>query len=336
MLSPTGLEFFFWWLDILTVLVLGAVIWAAARRWIGRPKRLEGLQGYEPGIILMATGSLMLFHQLTQISIVAAAEANPATIAYLGGAITPEIAAGTPISGSIGTALGSSGFSASAAKTLHGIFYWVHFLITVGFGAYIPTSKHFHIIASPLNAFFRKLTPRGALRPIPNMEEAEVWGAKHPHEFTWKELVDGYACAVCGRCTFNCPANISGKPLSPMDLVEGVKYNLLEVAPAVSKAATQEEREQASDELPLLGRHFTEEWVVGLRDLRGVRAGVPGARRSHRQHRRPAALPGDDGVEHAAHGAADAAEPGDAGASVAGRAGVADGLDGRAAGEEPG
>ena len=77
-LSPTGLEVFFWWLDILTVLVLASVIWAAVRRWIGRPKRLEGLQGYEPGIILMATGSLMLFHQLTQISIVAAAEANPA------------------------------------------------------------------------------------------------------------------------------------------------------------------------------------------------------------------------------------------------------------------
>ena len=95
-LSPTGLEFFFWWLDILTVLVLASVVWAAVRRWIGRPKRLEGLQGYEPGIILMATGSLMLFHQLTQISIVAAAEANPAAVAYLGGAITPEVAAGTP------------------------------------------------------------------------------------------------------------------------------------------------------------------------------------------------------------------------------------------------
>ena len=137
----------------------------------------------------------------------------------------------------------------------------MHFLITVSFFVYIPMSKHFHIIASPLNAFFRKLTPRGALRPIPDMEEAEVWGAKHPHEFTWKELVDGYACAVCGRCTFNCPANISGKPLSPMDLVEGVKHNLLEVAPALAKATTQEEREAASDEQPLLGRHFTEEWV---------------------------------------------------------------------------
>ena len=260
-LSPTGLKFFFWWLDILTVLVLGAVLWAAARRWIGRPKRLEGLQGYEPGVILMATASLMLLHQLTQISIVAAAEANPAAVAYLGGAITPEIAASTPIAGNIGAALGSAGFSASAAKTLHGLFYWAHFLLTVSFGVYIPFSKHFHIIASPLNAFFRKLTPRGALRPIPNMEEAEVWGAKHPHEFSWKELVDGYACAVCGRCTFNCPANISGKPLSPMDLIEGVKHNLLEVAPAVAKAATQEEREQASGELPLLGRHFTEEWV---------------------------------------------------------------------------
>ena len=110
-LSPTGLKFFFTWLDILTVLVLASVAWAVVRRWIGRPKRLEGLQGYEPGLILMATASLMLLHQLTQISIVAAAEANPAAIAYLDGARTPEFAAATPIAGNIGAALGSAGFS---------------------------------------------------------------------------------------------------------------------------------------------------------------------------------------------------------------------------------
>ena len=260
-LSPGGLKFFFWWLDILTILVIAALGWAAVRRWIVRPKRLEGLRGYEPGLILIATGALMLLHQLTQVFIVAAAESNPASIAYLEGARTAGFAMSTPIAGGIGEALADGGFSASVAKTLHGLSYWAHFLLVIGFGVYVPFSKHFHIIASPLNAFFRKLTPRGALRPIPNLEEAEVWGAKHPHEFTWKELVDGYACAVCGRCTDNCPANLSGKPLSPMDLIEGVKYNLLEVAPAVAKAATREEREKASDEHPLIDGHFTDEWV---------------------------------------------------------------------------
>ena len=264
-LSPGGLKFFFWWLDILSVSVLAALLWAAIRRWVGRPKRLETLRSWDAGIILLAIGALMTLHQLTEIMHVAAVHGGEQVgreVEHLAGVRSSLLSTTTPIAGNIGRGLHNAGISFGAANTLHGLLYWMHYVVVLGFGAYIAFSKHMHIMAAPLNAFFRSLQPRGALIPIQNLEEAESWGAKRPFEFSWKELLDGYACAVCGRCTVNCPANISGKPLSPMDLVEHIKDNLLEVAPALKNAhADSQEMERIADEKPLFNDSFTEEWV---------------------------------------------------------------------------
>ena len=56
-------------------------------------------------------------------------------------------------------------------------------------------------------------------------------------QFTWKELLDGYACAVCGRCTDACPANLSGKILSPMHIVENIKDHLLDVGESIKNGS---------------------------------------------------------------------------------------------------
>ncbi|MBI4233498.1 MAG: (Fe-S)-binding protein, partial [Chloroflexi bacterium] len=127
--------------------------------------------------------------------------------------------------------------SVDAATTLHGLFWWAHLLVILGFAVYIPFSKHMHMIASPFNAYFRRLEPSGPLSPIKNLETAEHFGAGRVQDFTWKELLDGYACAVCGRCTDNCPANLTGKVLSPMHSVENVKGYLLEQRVALVKGA---------------------------------------------------------------------------------------------------
>ena len=263
-LSPGGLKFFFWWLDILSVTVLAAVVWAAARRWVFRPGRLSSLRSWDAALILMAIAGLMLLHQLSEAMHVAAVhyEAEGVVIEHLEGVRSSQISTTTPIAGNIGRGLFNAGISFDAANMLHGLFYWAHYLLVLGFGIYVAFSKHMHIVASPLNAFFRSLKPRGALIPIPNMGEAETWGAKRPQEFTWKELMDGFACAVCGRCTFNCPASISGKPLSPMDLILHVKDNLAEVAPKLQASnGKPEEQGKAADEQPLYNDYFTEEWV---------------------------------------------------------------------------
>nr|NIR40166.1 (Fe-S)-binding protein [Actinomycetota bacterium]NIY13023.1 4Fe-4S dicluster domain-containing protein [Gemmatimonadota bacterium]NIS35002.1 (Fe-S)-binding protein [Actinomycetota bacterium]NIT99112.1 (Fe-S)-binding protein [Actinomycetota bacterium]NIU22721.1 (Fe-S)-binding protein [Actinomycetota bacterium] len=80
-----------------------------------------------------------------------------------------------------------------------------------------------HIATSPANLFLsEKDRPKGAMRPVPNLMEAEdieVIGASVVAEFTWKQLFDTDACTICGRCTSVCPANITGKPLDPREIV---------------------------------------------------------------------------------------------------------------------
>ncbi len=259
-LSPPGLKFFFWWLDILAVVVLAALIWAVVRRWVIRPKRLATLRSKDAALILVAIAGLMLLHLGAEAFHVAAATAGGPV--YADFARNSAYSASTPIAGHIGRWIGDAGINADVANTLHGLFYWMHFLLILSFGVYIPFSKHMHMVASPLNAFFRDLNARGRLPPIKDLEQAESFGAGSPPQFTWKELMDGYACAVCGRCTFNCPASISGKPLSPMDLVVTVKDRLLEMRPELVNAKDNKEKiQKVIEKHPLFDKHFTEEWV---------------------------------------------------------------------------
>ena len=264
-LSGGGLKFFFWWLDIQSVVLLTVLVWAAVRRWGMKPKRLENLRNWDSAIVLLLIGGLMLFHQLTEWTHVAAVLEGREIgrpIAHLVGVQASEISLTTPIAGNIGQGLHNAGLSFGAANTLHGVFFWLHYMIILGFSIYIAYSKHMHTVAAPINTYFRSLKPRGALVPIANIEDAEVWGAKRPQEFSWKELLDGYACAVCGRCTVNCPANLSGKPLSPMHLILNIKENLAETASPLRKASDdREEQERIADQKPLFDENFTEEWV---------------------------------------------------------------------------
>ena len=110
-----------------------------------------------------------------------------------------------------------------------------------------------HLVAAPISFFTRSLEARGALNTPTDLETAERFGASRIQDFNWRELLDGYSCAVCGRCTDNCPANISGKILSPMHIVENMKEHVLETGPSVLKG------EDEQDEKPLIGRWIEEE-----------------------------------------------------------------------------
>ena len=93
----------------------------------------------------------------------------------------------------------------------------------VAFLVLLPTTKLRHIFTSPANMFFAPQDRlKGAMKPLPNLMEAtdvESIGASVVHEFTWKQLLDSDACTVCGRCTSVCPANLTGKPLDPREIV---------------------------------------------------------------------------------------------------------------------
>jgi len=101
--------------------------------------------------------------------------------------------------------------------------WWIaHVLSFVVFLAIIPGTMLRHMFTSPLNMYLRdKDRPKGAMRPMPDLEttELETFGASTVESFTWKQLLDTDACTMCGRCTSVCPANGTGKPLDPREIV---------------------------------------------------------------------------------------------------------------------
>ena len=129
-----------------------------------------------------------------------------------------------------------SGLSQNALTLWHQILWWLHAIIALGALVYIAFyfSRLWHVIIDPINVFFRNLGPRGALAPI-DLETAENFGVAKIEDFTWKHLMDLDACTRCGHCQDNCPAYLSGKPLSPKKVIQDLKSNLLERAPVLLK-----------------------------------------------------------------------------------------------------
>jgi Fe-S oxidoreductase len=161
----------------------------------------------------------------------------------------------TPFGAIIGPAF--SGLSVRAATALADIFWWANVLIVLSFLIYIPNSKHLHLMATPFNVFFRNLRPIGALDPIPNLEEREDYGVHKVTQFTWKQLLDGYACTECGRCNSVCPALATDKPLWPKEIILGVKEELFTIGGL--HLISHEEAEEKSKTEPMVGGRIHDE-----------------------------------------------------------------------------
>ncbi len=127
--------------------------------------------------------------------------------------------------------LGGILFSDSNQTTLflYEFFWWMHIILIFGFLNYLPYSKHLHVLSSIPNVFFANLDPiRNTLKPL-NLddENAESFGVADIDQFSWKQILDGYSCTECGRCTSVCPANTVGKSLSPREIIVDIqKANL--------------------------------------------------------------------------------------------------------------
>ncbi|OKL40751.1 4Fe-4S dicluster domain-containing protein [Pontibacter flavimaris] len=135
------------------------------------------------------------------------------------------------------------GADAGTLATVAGVGWWIHIIGILAFMNYLPSSKHFHIIMAFPNVYFSKLLPKGKFTtnpaitheikamlvpsyqpPAPEVDAAgnpvvQRFGAKDVEDLTWKQLMDSYTCTECGRCTSVCPANITGKLLSPRKII---------------------------------------------------------------------------------------------------------------------
>ena len=216
LLTETGVLVYSRYLDILSAVMLVVLVWAFFRRWIVKPSRLRfDLTRHSDALIIVVliTG-LMASTLLTHAFWVTQGGTGPEAEVYIGKAL--------------GELFEDWGVGVGAANFWQGFFWWSHLSIILIFTVYIPFTKHMHMFAAPVNAFFRSLEPKGAL-PLMDLENTEKFGAGRVQDFSWKQLLDGYACAVCGRCTDACPANLTGKQLSPMHIVEGIKDHMVAI-----------------------------------------------------------------------------------------------------------
>ena len=216
LLTETGVRVYSAYLDILALVLLVVLVWALARRWIAKPHRLsfDLTRNWDSVVVVTLVAALMVSTLLTHAFYVAGSGEGPEAGVFVGGAI--------------GKGFTALGLTPATSDILQAVSWWAHLGIVLGFMVYIPFSKHMHMVAAPMNAFFRSLEPRGVLAAM-DLENAERFGASRVQDFTWKQLLDGYACAVCGRCTSVCPANLTGKVLSPMHIVENLKDHMIAI-----------------------------------------------------------------------------------------------------------
>jgi len=169
------------------------------------------------------------------------------------------------------------GMDASTVHVIERIGWWGHLLGILGFLVYLPFSKHFHILLAFPNTYFSNLWPKGRFSNMaevtrevklmldptadpyaaPAADAAPVkFGAKDVHDLTWKNLMDAYSCTECGRCTAECPANRTGKKLSPRKIMMDTRDRLEEVAANIDKHGKDHQ-----DGKTLINDYITEEEI---------------------------------------------------------------------------
>ena len=137
----------------------------------------------------------------------------------------------SPVGWALGRGMLAAGMSEGALRGTHLAVWLGHSALSLFFIAVIPYSYFVHLVTTPLNIFFSKLTPRGEIRKIDNIEEAESLGVSKLEEFSWKRRLDFSACVECGRCQAVCPASMAGTALSPKQVIVKLKRHMYGQAP---------------------------------------------------------------------------------------------------------
>ncbi|MGZ3602554.1 MAG: (Fe-S)-binding protein [Ktedonobacterales bacterium] len=222
-------------LDVSIILAFLALIEFTYRRLVLRPKQLES-QGHGMADAFIIIGMIALVLLTVFFYEVFAYAATRGADWTLFGATVGQAWIDMP---------------ARTASALMSIFWWANAIVVLSFLIYIPNSKHLHLMATPFNVFFHNLRPKGALDPIPDLEEREDYGVHAINQFTWKQLLDGYACTECGRCNSVCPALATDKPLWPKEIILGVKEELF--ATGNLHLVSHEQEVEQSARQPMVG-----------------------------------------------------------------------------------
>lgn len=252
--------------DIFAMLIAVFIIAFLFRRIFMNIKRFSGIEmKHRSHIDANIALSLILFLMITLLGM---NTFYVASVRATGG----EMAGYFPVSNLLAGLV--SGLSEGQLHFWHEANWWGHILGIFFFANYLPYSKHFHVFMSVPNVFLSNLNPLGKMRNMENItkevrlmldpnaafaepaapETIERFGAKDIQDLNWKNYLDSLACTQCGRCTSVCPANLTGKKLSPRKIVMNVRERMKEKGPGMVKQGLT-----FDDGKALLGDYITKE-----------------------------------------------------------------------------
>lgn len=253
-------------IEVLSVLAfVGTVAFLARRNMLKLPRlNMKELAGWPA-----QDANLILVFELILISFIFTMNGSDEVLQSYAGKSN-----GFAISSWLGPIL----FEGKSTHTLHvleQIGWWGHIVMVYTFMNYLPYSKHLHIFMAFPNTYFSKLEAKGQFTNMASVT-AEVklmldpnadpyaapatdaapsrFGAKDVNDLTWKNLMDAYSCTECGRCTSSCPANTTGKLLSPRKIMMDTRDRMVELGDFKRKNGPD-----AEDGKSLLGSYITEE-----------------------------------------------------------------------------
>ncbi|WP_028607817.1 4Fe-4S dicluster domain-containing protein [uncultured Olleya sp.] len=226
--------------EILAVLVLVSVIIFWVRRNVIKIKRFikSEMKGWPK-----ADGNIILYFEVVLMCLFLVMNATDTVFqGYNSGNVISQFIA--PL---------FEGLSESTLHIIERAAWWLHIVGILAFLNYLYFSKHLHILLAFPNTYYGKLTPKGqfANNPVvtkevkmmmdpnadpfaaaPEGEEdavPEKFGASDVQDLSWVNLLNAYTCTECGRCTSECPANLTGKKLSPRKIMMDTRDRLVEV-----------------------------------------------------------------------------------------------------------
>jgi heterodisulfide reductase subunit C len=251
--------------EVLAFLVLSACVIFLVRRNILKLKRFSGPEMTRWPLLdanIILSGEIILMAAILVM--------NGSDYALQQLQVGHYIHAGSfPISSSLSVFF--NGMSASSLIAIERSCWWLHIIGILAYLNYIPFSKHFHIVLAFPNVYFSNLEPKGEFTNLASVtQEVKLmmdpnaappadtvptqFGAKDVKDLSWVQLMNAYSCTECGRCTSNCPANQTGKLLSPRKIMMDTRDRLEEVGKNIQTHGTA-----FDDGKSLLGNYITPE-----------------------------------------------------------------------------
>jgi Fe-S oxidoreductase/nitrate reductase gamma subunit len=231
--------------DIFSILILIALILAFARRFIIKVPRLqmEGDEKLDAFIVLLAIFIITSSVLLMNISLEAQGNVSKWDLRPF-------------------ASLLSGMFSYETATTVYNVCWWIHILAIYGFMNYLPFSKHLHVYTSIQNVFMSPLEIPNKLERIDFEDETlEKFGVSDIEDFKFKALHDSLTCTHCGRCDDACPANTTGKVLSPRNIIIDIRHRTFDKAPILLKQKKNPDVELTEEEQEILNKKFVGDYI---------------------------------------------------------------------------